>query len=42
VNAIDPELEKIGTPRFREDRVANAKLAYDEFRRIFKASWKKL
>jgi hypothetical protein len=42
--AIDPELEKIGNSALQgKIAVANAKLAYDEFRRIFKGKrWKKL
>ena len=42
--AIDPELEKIGNSALLgKIAVANAKLAYDEFRRIFKGKrWKKL
>ncbi len=42
--AVDPELEKIGNTALQgKIAVANAKLAYDEFRRVFKGRrWKKL
>jgi len=42
--AVDPELEKIGNSALQgKIAVANAKLAYDEFRRTFKGKrWKKL
>ncbi len=42
--AVDPELEKIGNTALQgKIAVANAKIAYDEFRSIFKGKrWKKL